>query len=63
MIIQFDQQLLQDDLNSLLHWNKLVTPSFDPTNVFTYVLIPKLFNHIFLFIILYPPDQFKVIWD
>ena len=60
MVTQFDQQLLHNDLNAGV--SQLISPLIQ-INAFTYVLTPKLFKCIFLVKILYPLDQFKMIWE
>ena len=48
MVTQFDQQLLQDDLNSLLHWSKLVDLSFNLNKCVHICINPKIFQSYFL---------------
>ena len=48
MVTQFDQQLLQDDLNSLLHWSKLVNLSFNPNKCIHICINPKIIQSYFL---------------
>ena len=48
MVTQFDQQLLQDDLNSLLHWSKLVDLSFNPNKCVHICINPKIIQSCFL---------------
>ena len=48
MVTQFDQQLLQDDLNSLLHWSKLVDLSFNLNKCIPICINPKIIQSYFL---------------
>ena len=48
MVMQFDQQLLQDDLNSSLHWNKSVDLSFNPNKCVHICINPKIIQSYFL---------------
>ena len=48
MVTQFDQQLLQDDLNSLLHWSELVDLSFNPNKCVHICINPKIIQSYFL---------------
>ena len=48
MVTQFDQQLLQDDLNSLLHLSKLVDLSFNPNKCVHICINPKIIQSYFL---------------
>ena len=47
-VTQFDQQLLQDDLNSLPHWSKLVDHSFNPNKCIHICINPKIIQSYFL---------------